>query len=370
MDILIENVTKWFGDTLAVDNVTLHIESGEYVSILGPSGCGKTTLLRMISGLIQPTSGTIYFDQRDVSSLPIPPDKRNIGYVFQQFTVFPHMDVWENVSYGLRVRGLDWQEIEDRTWDALKKTHLTERHDARSSELSAPDMQKVAIARALAIGADILLFDEPLGHLDEKTRVEFRIELRRLVKELRITAIHVTHDQEEGMAISDRVAVMRRGRLMQIDTPEDLIFDPKEIFVSSFIGESDFFEGEIVEKMKEYAIAELRWGYRVQTRPTKLKLGERVVVAVRREFLQMKERERERLNILPGKVTSSRYMGDSYRVRVTLDNRDRLELRLSPRHKLARTCKISDTVSIVFNAEDVVLYPYPKEGLLDAITPV
>ncbi len=368
MEITIENVSKWYGDTQAVDNITLNIESGEYVSILGPSGCGKTTLLRMISGLIQPTSGTIYFDQKDVSRLP--PDKRNIGYVFQQFTVFPHMDVWNNVSYGLRVRGLEWHEIEERTWDALEKTHMVNRHDATTNELSAPDMQKVAIARALAIGADIFLFDEPLGHLDEKTRIEFRIELRRLTKELGITAVHVTHDQEEGMAISDRVAVMRRGRLIQIDTPTNLIFNPKEIFVSSFIGESDFLEGVVRNKQPDATLVELRWGYNIHARPTNLKTGHRVVVAVRREFLQMKEREKERISTLPGKVVSSRYIGDSYRVRVNLDNMDKLELRLSPNHQLARTCDTGDEVSVIFNAADVILYPYPIEGLLDAITPV
>ncbi|MFQ6124778.1 MAG: ABC transporter ATP-binding protein [Candidatus Heimdallarchaeota archaeon] len=368
MEIFCENVTKWFGDTLAVDDVTLHIQSGEYISILGPSGCGKTTLLRMISGLIQPTSGTIYFDQRDVSNLP--PDKRNIGYVFQQFTVFPHMDVWENVSYGLRIRGIEWRKIEDRTWDALKKVYLTDRHDARPQELSAPDMQKVAIARALAVGAELFLFDEPLGHLDEKTRVEFREELRRLVKNLGVTAIHVTHDQEEGMAISDRVAVMRRGRLIQIDTPQNLIFNPKEIFVSNFIGESDFFEGVIINKTPNFALVELRWGYQVRTRPTNLDIGQRVVVAVRREFLQMKKRERERIDILPGSVTSARYIGDSYRVRVTLDNLEQLELRLSPNHKLARKSNPGDAVSILFNPEDTILYDYPPEGLLDAIAPI
>lgn len=368
MDISIENVSKWFGDTLAVDNVSLHIKSGEYVAILGPSGCGKTTLLRLISGLIHPSSGTIKFNQRDVQNLP--PEKRSIGYVFQQFTVFPHMDVWQNVSYGLRIRGFKWREIEERTWDALEKVYLMERHDAKPRELSAPDMQKVAIARALAVGADLFLFDEPLGHLDEKTRIEFRVELRRLVKNLGVTAIHVTHDQEEGMAISDRVAVMRRGRLIQIDTPLNLIFNPKEIFVSNFIGESDFFEGVIVNTTPNFALVELRWGYQVRTRPTDLQIGQRVVVAVRREFLQMKERERERIDILPGSVTSARYIGASYRVRVTLDNMEQLELRLSPNHKLARKCNVGDAVSIVFNPEDVILYDYPPEGLLDAIAPV
>jgi ABC-type Fe3+/spermidine/putrescine transport system ATPase subunit len=368
MEIVFENVTKWFGDTLAVDDISLQIESGEYISILGPSGCGKTTLLRMVAGLIQPTSGTIYFNQQDVSHLP--PDQRNIGYVFQQFTVFPHMDVWENVSYGLRVRGLEWSEIEERTWDSLKKMHMIERHDARVHELSAPDMQKVAIARALAIGAGIFLFDEPLGHLDEKTREEFRLELRQLVKDLGVSAIHVTHDQEEGMSISDRVMVMRRGKLLQIDSPEDLIFNPQQIFISSFIGESDFFEGTLIETTPEFSIVELRWGYQIKTRPTNLKIGQRVVVAVRREFLQMNEREREHMGVLPGKVTSSRFMGDSYRVRVVLDNLDPVEPRLSPNHQLARTCNVGDPVSVVFNPQDTIVYDYPAEGLLDAITPV
>lgn len=214
-DVRIINVSKKFGKIVAVDNVSLHIHEKEYFSLLGPSGCGKTTLLRLIAGLIQPDKGEIYFGDKPVGDMP--PEDRDIGFVFQTFALFPHMTVWDNVTYGPRVKGFDMKKAGTIGHEVLEMVKLHERLDALPSELSGGMMQRTAVARALAAGAKILLLDEPLGQLDAKVRNEIRYEIRRMAKDLELTAIHVTHDQAEAMSISDRIAVMRKGESSRLE---------------------------------------------------------------------------------------------------------------------------------------------------------
>ncbi|MHA1996721.1 MAG: ABC transporter ATP-binding protein [Promethearchaeota archaeon] len=237
------NVTKTFneGKVLATDNVTLTIDDGDFILLLGPSGCGKTTLLKLIAGLHEPTAGKILVDGIELGK--IPPEERNIGFVFQHFEIFPAMTVYENVAYGLTVRGYSDLDIEAIVTEALKLVNLYGKALSMPGELSTPEQQKVGLARAIATRSKILFLDEPLGKLDPGLRNKFRHELRRLIKKLGLTAIQVTHDQEEAMSIADKIIVMRQGKILQEGTPQDLYYKPKTIFVANFFGETNFLEG-------------------------------------------------------------------------------------------------------------------------------
>src|SRR5512136_563419 len=260
-DVRVENVTKRFGKLLAVNNVSLHVRDKEYFALLGPSGCGKTTLLRLIAGLIRPDEGEIYIGDKLVND--VPPEDRDVGFVFQTFALFPHMTAWSNVTYGPKVKDYNAKQAETIGHEVLEMVKLNERLDAYPSELSGGMMQRIAVARALAAGAKILLLDEPLGQLDAKVRNELRYEIRRMAKDLGLTAIHVTHDQSEAMAISDRIAVMKKGRIVQIGTPNELYMKPNSIFVAHFIGESNFLEGYVISPNGKESAIELRGGFRV-----------------------------------------------------------------------------------------------------------
>ena len=229
--------------------------------LLGPSGCGKTTLLRLIAGLIEPDSGEIYIGDRRVDK--VPPEDRDIGFVFQTFALFPHMTAWSNVIYGPKVKNFDAKQAETIGHEVLELVKLNERLNAYPSELSGGMMQRIAVARALAAGAKTLLLDEPLGQLDAKVRNEIRYEIRRMAKDLKLTAIHVTHDQAEAMSISDRIAVMKKGKIVQVGTSQELYMHPNSLFVAHFIGESNFLEGYITKANGQSEI-ELRQGLKVK----------------------------------------------------------------------------------------------------------
>src|SRR5512138_1285469 len=283
-EVRVVNVTKRYGKTYALDNVSLTIHDQEYFSLLGPSGCGKTTLLRLIAGLIEPDSGEIYIGNKLVND--VPPEDRDIGFVFQTFALFPHLTAWDNVTYGPKVKGFDMAEATTIGHEVLEMVKLHERLDAYPNELSGGMMQRVAVARALAAGAKTLLLDEPLGQLDAKVRNEIRYEIRKMAKDLKLTAIHVTHDQSEAMSISDRIAVMRKGRILQIGTPQELYMKPESIFVAHFIGESNFLEGYVSGKNSEgNAIIELREGAKMEALNGSLNEGQKVVLSMRPETL-------------------------------------------------------------------------------------
>ncbi|MEM2247390.1 MAG: ABC transporter ATP-binding protein, partial [Thermoproteota archaeon] len=244
-NVKVEKVTKKFGDFTALEDINLSINDGEYVSIIGPSGCGKTTLLRIIAGIIRDYEGHVYVNGELFDDKPL--EKRGIGYVFQNIALFPNMNVGGNVSYSPRAKGFNSDMIRSMTLEMLELMKLTERYYDYPIRLSGGMQQKTALARALASGAKLLLLDEPLSLLDLKVRTELRYELRRIVKDLGLTAIHVTHDQEEAMAISDRIIVMRKARIVEEGTPLSLYLRPKKIFTSYFLGESNVLEGKVME---------------------------------------------------------------------------------------------------------------------------
>ena len=319
-EVRLVNVTKKFGKIVAVDNVSLQIHDREYFSLIGPSGCRKTTLLRMIAGLVQPDEGEIYIDDRLVTSLP--PEDRGIGFVFQTYALFPHMNVWDNVTYGPRVKALESKESERIGREMLEMVRLFERLDAFPSQLSGGMMQRVALARALSAGAKLLLLDEPLGALDAKIRFELRYELRKFVKDLELTGIHVTHDQAEAMAISDRIAVMRKGKILQVGTPQELYMTPQHIFVANFIGESNFLEGYVTELDGNELTIELRGGLHVRSLDKVHKKGEKVVIAVRPEILAVEKGEKREKNSIAGHIEGLRFEGTNLRYEIQLENGD------------------------------------------------
>ncbi|MBS7608286.1 MAG: ABC transporter ATP-binding protein [Candidatus Bathyarchaeia archaeon] len=362
-DVRLVNVTKRFGKIVAVDNVSLHIKDKEYFSILGPSGCGKTTLLRLIAGLIEPDEGEIYIGDRLVND--VPPEDRDIGFVFQTFALFPHMNAWENVTYGPRVKGFDVKKAERIGHEVLEMVRLHERLDAFPHELSGGMMQRIAVARALAAGAKLLLLDEPLGHLDAKVRNELRYEIRRMAKDLELTAIHVTHDQSEAMAISDRIAVMKKGKVLQVGTPQELYMNPKSIFVAHFIGGANFLEGFIADVTDKTATIELRGGLKIQAVNKGLNKGERVVLAVRPEVFTIKRGERRGTNSISGVVERIAFEGTNLRYEVRLENQDLIVV-VTP----SLSCEwfnMGEKITVSFQPENAHLFAYPEVGMREEL---
>jgi spermidine/putrescine transport system ATP-binding protein len=242
-EIRLVTLTKRFGDVVAVDDISLEIRTGEFFSLLGPSGCGKTTTLRMLGGFDLPTAGRIELRGRDVTRDP--PDKRPVNMVFQSYALFPHLDVAGNIAFGLKRRRVDGSEIRRRTAEALELVSLPGYEKRRTNELSGGQQQRIALARALVNRPNVLLLDEPLGALDLKLRKRLQLELKRIQMDVGITFVYVTHDQEEALTMSDRIAVMHRGRIEQVGTPEDLYDRPATPFVADFIGTTNLLVGRV-----------------------------------------------------------------------------------------------------------------------------
>lgn len=359
-EINVVNATKRYGNVTAIDQLSLNVRDGEYFTLLGPSGCGKTTLLRSIAGLVTPDEGEIFIDGRQVTGLP--PEYRGIGFVFQHFEIFPFMTVLENVAYGTYIRGWDLDLAEKKVYEALDVVNMLDRADAYPRDLGAPGLQRCGIARAIATGAKLLLFDEPMGSMDPQIKREFRYELRKMVKDQGLTAVHVTHDQEEAMVMSDRIAVMRRGRIVQVGTPLDLYYRPNSIFVANFVGEIDFLDGFVVEERGKECIVEIRGGLLLATSDLTRKKEERLMIGIRRENLHIELGRKEGKNRLPGKVKRSVFVGPYIRHQVDLENGYTVTVKQSPKggHPLSP----NQEVTVSFLPRDALVYEYP-ENLAD-----
>jgi iron(III) transport system ATP-binding protein len=244
--IVIENLSKSFGEFLALDRIGLTVGTGELFFLLGPSGCGKTTLLRHIAGFYQPDEGRILFDGKDVTR--VPPHQRNTGMVFQNYALWPHLTVEKNVAFGLEERKLPKAEIEGRVAEALRVVRLEDLARRKIHEMSGGQQQRVALARALVVRPACLLLDEPLSNLDSKLRLEMRQEIRRICREFQLTSIYVTHDQQEALSIADRIAILNTGKLLQIGPPAEIYRHPRNRFVAEFIGEGNFLTGHLVSR--------------------------------------------------------------------------------------------------------------------------
>ena len=363
-EVRVVNLTKKFGNITALENINLQIHDKEYFSLLGPSGCGKTTLLRLIAGLIEPTSGEIYIENRRVEK--IPPEDREIGFVFQTFALFPHMTVWENVLYGPKVKNFNLRKAEAIGDEVLEMVKLHERLGAYPGELSGGMMQRTAVARALAAGAKTLLLDEPLGQLDAKVRNEIRYEIRKMAKDLGLTAIHVTHDQSEAMSISDRIAVMKKGKVVQVGTPQELYMNPQSLFVAHFIGESNFVEGFITSTEGEDLEIELRGGSKVHAICKGPSMGARIILAIRPEVFTIDRGFIQKDNSLSGKVEKVTFEGTFIRYVIRLKNQD-FVVAIKP--SLAEAwIDVGSEVTVSFAPEKTRVFPYPQAGLMEEIS--
>ena len=312
VDVRLVQVTKAYGEALAVDHIDLEVLKGEFFSLLGPSGCGKTTTLRMIGGFEQPTSGLIELDGQDVTWLP--PYQRQVNTVFQNYALFPHLTIWENVAFGLKRTGVKDAEIKSRVSDMLKLVELPGFDKRKPTQISGGQAQRVALARALINRPAVLLLDEPLGALDLKLRKQMQGELKRIQQEVGITFIYVTHDQEEAMTMSDRIAVMNRGRYEQLGDPETLYERPTTRFVAGFLGVSNLLRGRPDGTADGYAVVKMADGAPVRV-PTALVDGRtQVDVGVRPEKIRIHEAGAATpggFNSLSGTVTDASYIGVS-----------------------------------------------------------
>ena len=318
MRISVENLTKRFGPLAAVSDVSLSVEPGEMFTLLGPSGCGKTTLLRLLAGFYAPDGGVIRFGDRVVND--VPPHERGIGMVFQNYALWPHMTVLENVSYGLKLRKIPAAEMETRVQRVLEKVGLTGLGVRYPGQLSGGQQQRVALARALVLNPGMLLLDEPLSNLDAKIRVQVRSEIRKLQKDIGITAVYVTHDQEEALAMSDRIAVFNQGKACQIGPPKTLYERPANRFVADFIGINNFVEGTVrsVEGPQRSLRAETAFGEILAVHQGSLRVGDRCVICVRPENLALNEPPGADWNRFAGRVVLTAYLGNTLRYDVDL----------------------------------------------------
>ncbi len=319
-DIRLEQVTKAFGDTIAVDAIDLDIATGEFFSLLGPSGCGKTTTLSLIGGFEDPTAGRIVLHGEDVTR--VPPYRRNVNTVFQSYALFPHLSVFDNVAFGLHRKRLPRPEIRRRVGEMLELVALRGMDTRKPAQLSGGQQQRVALARALVNHPRVLLLDEPLGALDLKLRKQMQLELKRIQEEVGITFLYVTHDQEEAMVMSNRLAVMNGGHVEQVATPEEAYDHPATEFVAGFLGASNLLPGRLAERSDGLVRVELDRGGSILAAALEVPADASLVqVGVRPEKLRLghgKEQPRPRTNALDGRVTLVTYIGVSHQFSVEL----------------------------------------------------
>lgn len=318
--VRLESVTKRFDDFEAVKRLTLSIAHGEFLTLLGSSGCGKTTTLRLINGLEIADEGEIYIDGQLVNA--VPPFRREVNTVFQNYALFPHLTIFENVAYGLSIRGVDKTTIRERVRDMLDRVGLIEKADSRPAQLSGGQMQRVALARALINEPQVLLLDEPLGALDAKLRRNMQLELKRIHARLGITFIYVTHDQEEALVMSNRIAVMNDGRLMQIGPPSDIFERPTNRFVAEFIGTENFFEAKVGDAAQDGRFVDIGGDeLLIATDAGRFESGETVTIAVRPQRIRVLVEAGEANdanNVLPGALKEVVYIGAVVRLVVDL----------------------------------------------------
>jgi len=322
MNIQLKDIVKRFGTLEAVSHVSLEIEDGELFTLLGPSGCGKTTLLRLVGGFHKPDHGEIYFDGRPVTS--IPPYERNIGMVFQNYALWPHMTISNNITYGLKLRKTPRAEITEKVSHVLNLVNLSGLEDRYPGQLSGGQQQRVALARALVLNPDVLLLDEPLSNLDAKIRIQVRAEIRKLQKDLGITTIYVTHDQEEALTLSDRIAVINLGKLLQIGSPRDLYERPENPFVADFIGINNLISGDIQEinTAEKWMKVQTEAGSLICISNERSKPGDRCAVSVRPETASISQSEEAQkgFNRIGGTVSFASYIGNTIRYDVEIDS--------------------------------------------------
>ena len=358
-EVQLENIGKRYGDQWVVRGVSLHVRRGEFYTFLGPSGCGKTTLLRMIAGFVAPDEGCVYLDENPVNQTP--PWERDVGMVFQNYALWPHLTVFENVAFGLRERRVPRREIEARVANALAQVDLKGTEKRRPSQLSGGQQQRVALARTLVIQPRVLLLDEPLSNLDAKLRVEMRLELVKLQRDLGLTTIYVTHDQEEALALSTRIAVINVGKIVQEGKPREVYEQPADDFVAAFVGQSNLFSGTVTRDTEPALEVDIGDGVVIQVtlRSTDAppKSGAKAVFSIRPEALELYGVGGAPAghNCIDGEIIASAYQGASVEYELAAIGRTIKARALNPKGK--RLYQRGERVTATFKPEDVVLVP-------------
>lgn len=346
--VKLTNIVKSYGSLTAVDNVSLDIKEGEFLTFLGPSGCGKTTTLRLISGFVQPTSGNIYFGDKDVTG--VAPQHRQIGMVFQDYALFPHLTVFENIAFGLVERKYEKSAIKKRVNELLVMIELEEASERYPSEISGGQAQRVAVARAVAHPPTVLLMDEPLGALDLKLRETMQTELRRIQQELGITAVYVTHDQSEAMNMSDRVVVMNSGVIEQIGAPKEIYNKPASIFVANFIGQVNIINGSVTAQKNDLTMLDYNGLSLSGLYDGTLPKGTIVHLAVRPEDVIISNKAKTgSFNSLKGVVSNTLFSGNVMKITVDLENDDVIKIESQPK---TNVYVVGDTVYVNWQPED------------------
>ncbi len=328
VSLTLRGITRKFGEVTAVDDVSLEIGRGELFFLLGPSGCGKTTLLRLIAGFYAPNAGSVHFDDQDVTRTP--PHRRNTGMVFQNYALWPHMSVWENVAYGLVLRKVSSSEQNDRVSEALRMVRMDAYKERSPNQLSGGQQQRVALARALVIQPDVVLLDEPLSNLDARLRLEMRDEIRRIHDETGTTMIYVTHDQKEALSMADRVAVMDLGSVAQTGPPRSIYTRPASAFVADFIGETNFVAGSLTCAELPLAVETAEGVIHSKIAPAEdLSPGDEVVCSIRPEVIRISDTDStagEDENVMDGVIQHSVYLGDHEQYSVRLHDGTMIKL--------------------------------------------
>jgi ABC-type Fe3+/spermidine/putrescine transport system ATPase subunit len=337
-ELNLNGITKTFGDVVAIGNVRLDIASGEFLTLVGASGCGKTTLLRIIAGFTKPDSGVLTIDGRRVENLP--PSKREIGFVFQSYALFPTQTIAQNIGFSLAIRHKPKVEIAERVKELFDLTQLTGLEDRYPHELSGGQQQRVALARALAPNPSILLLDEPLAALDAKIRAHLRTEIRAIVDRLGITTVYVTHDQEEALSISDRVAVMDHGKILQVGAPMEVYLRPMERYVAQFIGSSNTLLGQVTQGGKV-----LFEGHPFQVQvPENLHNQTSCLICVRPEHINLTHTG-DGAGGIPGKLAALSFLGQTVRAKVVMADGTELQIDVQTSDWLTKSLKVDDEVS-------------------------
>ncbi|WP_153731543.1 ABC transporter ATP-binding protein [Sporosarcina obsidiansis] len=357
--LVITDLCKQYKDNKVVKQLSLTIEQGELVSLLGPSGCGKTTTLRMVAGLLEPTSGSIKLDEKEIVNTPT--HKRDIGLVFQNYALFPHLTIYENVAYGLKRKKVNKDEVRKRVEDALKSVQLTGFEDRFPTQLSGGQQQRVALARSLVLNPAIILFDEPLSNLDAKLRQFLRVEIRQLQKKHGFTALFVTHDQEEAMVLSDRIAVMYNGDISQLGTPTEIYNEPSNSFVANFIGETNMIAVEDAQEESNHFTAKLKTGETIKAIKRKDSAYKEHLIMFRPEHAQVIKQSvfenKDEQNVLKGQVEYMHFKGSTFTLGVKSDAHDKTIIcSLQPDDCSSSTFNEGDDVFVIWNKENTYIY--------------
>jgi len=354
IDLSVKNIVKCFGDFTAVDNVSFDVEDGKFFSILGPSGCGKTTLLRMIAGFYEPTSGTIEIGGKNMANVEA--NQRPVNLIFQHLALFPMMNVKENVAFGLKRRGEKGKAVYQKVESMLERVGLPGFGNRRIDELSGGQMQRVAIARSLILKPTVLLLDEPLGALDLKLREHMKVELKKLQSDVGTTFVYITHDQSEAMVMSDHVAVMNNGKFEQIDTPQNLYKNPVSAFVTQFVGDNNKFTG-FYKTQTGNSVFETEEGLRFLAKQTDgIAEGEKAAMYIRPQAIIINPPEDEYLNRVGATVKAVLFDGENSRVLLVLNNSNMEVLASLPQNRQYDNIGVKDRISVGWDPSSAVCF--------------